>query len=278
MEGRIRKLSYGTASRLYEGTRQRYVEAPCARCGKTAEVIMKGGLLPPNIVARKFRELGWDFDPYRPRACVCPQCKGETVAYERDQLRKELSHHPMGKTVIGSGGRKLRKLRTAELKEALAVAEAALAKKPKQIEKQAEKVVAATGVVPVPNVEEREKLPMAEIAQIVPVKPRTLTAAERTGVRKLLDSHFLDEEGRYIDGYNDQRIGEEVGVPWALVTAMRETAYGPLRADPRVDQLRRELVDLRERVGKTQTQINATIEDLAKRITSAEAKLAEIDL
>ena len=116
--------------------------------------------------------------------------------------------------------------------------------------------------------------------------PRTsLTPAERTKVRALLDGHFDDSRGAYLDGYSDKRIGEEVGVPWKLVEAVREAAYGPLRADPEADTLLADLKALRGAIDahakdcdelekhlqvlkKDRADLMSEVDDLQKRVAA----------
>lgn len=67
--------------------------------------------------------------------------------------------------------------------------------------------------------------------------PRMLTPKERSAVRDLLDTHFDDEAGRYRNGYTDQGIGDELNIPYALVSGMREAAYGPIKSDPEIEAM-----------------------------------------
>lgn len=101
------------------------------------------------------------------------------------------------------------------------------------------------------------------------IKPRDPTPQERVKIRSVLDSYFDDAAGCWLDGYSDQKAGEEIGVPWALVTRIREAAYGPIRVDPEVAGLRaelaqigRELAALTEKHGAAQKRLDGL---LAKR-------------
>jgi len=75
-------------------------------------------------------------------------------------------------------------------------------------------------------------------------KLREATPQERVKIRAVLDKSFDDAAGCWLDGYSDQKAGEEIGVPWAIVTRIREAAYGPIRVDPEVAGLRAELVQI----------------------------------
>lgn len=74
--------------------------------------------------------------------------------------------------------------------------------------------------------------------------PRDPTQQERIKIRQLLDHRFDDEAGCWLDGYSDQKAGEELDLPWSMVTRIREAAYGPIRVDPEVAALRAELVQI----------------------------------
>lgn len=73
---------------------------------------------------------------------------------------------------------------------------------------------------------------------------REPTQQERIKVRQILDQHFDDEAGYWLNGYSDQKAGEEIGVPWAMVTRIREAAYGPIRLDADTAALKTELAQI----------------------------------
>lgn len=100
--------------------------------------------------------------------------------------------------------------------------------------------------------------------------PREPTQAERLKIRSILDSHFDDGAGCWLDGYSDQKAGEACGVPWSLVTRIREAAYGPIRVDPEVAGIQAAIRLLRADLAK---QAEA-IADLEKRATALQAKRA----
>jgi hypothetical protein len=89
-----------------------------------------------------------------------------------------------------------------------------------------------------------------------PAPPRALTPEERGKVRSLLDSHFDDAVGRYIDGYSDQRIGTELDIPWSRVREIRELAYGPIKEDPRLAALSADLAECKDTLSKLEKKID----------------------
>lgn len=73
---------------------------------------------------------------------------------------------------------------------------------------------------------------------------RAATPDERMRVRHKLDAVFDDAKGMYLDGYTDQRLAEELTLPRKIVEQIREAAYGPIRTDPDIDQLRTDIAEL----------------------------------
>lgn len=148
-----------------------------------------------------------------------------------------------------------------------AIIEAALSKGMERVE------TAAPPTPAPPTTEAPKENPMASSA--TPLKPagalpRDPTSAERVKIRGLLDKHFDDASGCYLDGYSDQRVGAEVGVPWAIVAKMREAAYGPIRVDP-------ELQALRADIGRFKAEAEAMTgkaRDLEARLAALEKKAA----
>lgn len=87
-------------------------------------------------------------------------------------------------------------------------------------------------------------LPAAPDAPAPPAVLRQPTQQERMKIRNALDGHFDDSAGCYLQGFSDQSIGEKLNVPWAMVAAIREAAYGPIKIDPELSGIRAELAGL----------------------------------
>lgn len=98
---------------------------------------------------------------------------------------------------------------------------------------------------------------------------RDPTQQERLRIRSVLDKHFDDDAGCWLDGYSDQKAGEECGVPWAMVTRIREAAYGPIRVDPELAALNAEA----KRLGDEQAKIAATLAKVADEIAAFRAQM-----
>ena len=99
---------------------------------------------------------------------------------------------------------------------------------------------------------------------------REITAAQKQRIRALLDKHFDDSAGAYLDAMSDQKVAEAVGVPRVHVETLREAAYGPIRVTPEMAEARAEL----EAVRKLLADEAARMAEIEKRLAAAEAKLS----
>jgi hypothetical protein len=112
---------------------------------------------------------------------------------------------------------------------------------------------------------------------VTPIKPiaevREPTTDQRVQIRNLLDKHFDDAKGKYLDGMSDQKVAEAANVPRAIVERMRETAYGPIRVDPEVAAIQALVAEL----GK---QVDAAAEEHTKlraRQVALEERLGRLE-
>lgn len=112
--------------------------------------------------------------------------------------------------------------------------------------------------------------PISEVVSMADTKAREPSTQERMKIRAILDKHFDDGAGCWLDGYSDQKAGEEAGVPWALVTRIREAAYGPIRVDPEVAALRAEMAQIARDIAA----LTAKHADATKRLDALHAKRA----
>lgn len=107
-----------------------------------------------------------------------------------------------------------------------------------------------------------------------------LTSDQRLKIRHLLDTHYDDSRGRYLDGYSDQVIGREVDVAFSKVAEVREAAYGPLAGDDDVSELRKEIdavkADIVTQLGE-QDRIMKMREALVERLSGIDKRLRAIE-
>ena len=90
---------------------------------------------------------------------------------------------------------------------------------------------------------------------------RPATPDERMRIRHKLDGVFDDAKGMYLDSFSDQRVAEELKLPRKMIEQIREAAYGPIRTDPEIEQLRTDIASL---VSQASTLANR-LADVEKR-------------
>lgn len=116
----------------------------------------------------------------------------------------------------------------------------------------------------------------SELKKVTPVAtpptPREITPDTRLKIRNLLEKHFDDSTGMYLDGMDDQKIAEAVSVPRIKVEQIREIGYGPIRVDPVMAALRNELAMIRRDVDAHLKALDA----IKGRLSDAEARAQKI--
>ena len=106
------------------------------------------------------------------------------------------------------------------------------------------------------NFKPRKGEEMAIVSNNFPVL-KDPTTDQRVKIRSLLDKHFDDGVGRYLDGFSDQKIADAVDVPRIIVEKMRETGWGPIKTDPELVNLSNQLADMEAKIGDIKTKIEA---------------------
>ena len=216
----------------------------CRRCPATLSLRMRKdpNANNPEFMARKARDMGWQAHPRKPNRSRCPACShNETV--DREHIDVVTPSRPCI-----------------------------------TIDLQPEEESAAMALNPAPAANKVTTLASA-IANSSSLTPLAKAVApdSKTRIRALLDKHFDDSRGAYLDGYSDQRVGAELDVPWKAVADLREVAYGPLREDPEVAAIKASIetmsVKLGDRISEFQTWTMAqrkAIDDLRVRVIAIE--------
>lgn len=86
----------------------------------------------------------------------------------------------------------------------------------------------------VPGIDDTKEQPMAEPTKTSP--PSATADVKRRINQKLFDVYAGPGSG-YVDGWGDNRVAEEIGVPRALVAAIREEFHGPEGTSPDIRKL-----------------------------------------
>ena len=101
-----------------------------------------------------------------------------------------------------------------------------------------------------------------------PIPIRDATNDQRVLIRNLLDKHFDDAVGTYLDGMCDATVAEKASVPRVVVERIREAAYGPIKVDPEIQAIRTELAAVKAAAEK----LAATVADLTARLDRNSAR------
>lgn len=236
----------------------------CANCGRH-EFVTLGAVHAnsPEHVAKRFVEHGWEFNIHNASQCVCPVCIAER---KTAPVKQALGLNPAGTVELNK--------RTATL-----------------LFDRAFKNALTSDGDDTMNMKKTTEAASQENAD-PSVVVKSLTPEQRTRIRTALDSHFDDSKGCYLDGKSDQRIGDELGIPWAAVSAVRELAYGPILTDPTLDEveqalakavgvatdLERRLVSLTRELDtlhKTKVEMDGKLRAVQSEIATATTKLSE---
>ena len=95
-----------------------------------------------------------------------------------------------------------------------------------------------------------EEKTVAIIQAIKPQQPKTLTEPTMRQMRDIfeaLEMYWASDKGQYTGGYSDEKIGQEMGLPSAVIAKVRKEAFGDFKFDPEVEALMEELNALNEK-------------------------------
>ena len=111
--------------------------------------------------------------------------------------------------------------------------------------------------------EKKERIEVQQIKPQAASATRTMTPADRAKIREFLDGHYDERRECLLDGFTDKTAGEKLGVPWAWVRDMREFAYGPIKGDPELMEIRAEL-----------EKVQGVVAGLAAKLAAAEKRVS----
>lgn len=92
-------------------------------------------------------------------------------------------------------------------------------------------------------------------------------------MHQLLSIHFDADEGRFSEGWNDERISKESGISVVHVTEVRNIAYGELKEPEEITALRNEIKSLNELISETLVTAQREVNALNKRVNEICTKL-----
>ena len=197
---RRNSLGFVIAPSFQSGARQSSAQFNCADCDEFIRVAVPAGKLNPEAIATRAKYQGWDADPWRSNRNKCPRCKAPR---KREGIESVMKKSP--EVIVP-----LKSVAATNPASALGVSVGLPA-------------TSAMG-------------PAVEAASTPTL--RALTPDQKQRVRALLDKHFDDAKGLYLDSMSDQKIAEALNVPRANVVYIREVGYGPIRISAAAVKLR----------------------------------------
>ena len=112
------------------------------------------------------------------------------------------------------------------------------------------------------------------------VAPTPITREQRAAIRTALENHFDEVRGCFLNGQNDQKIGERLNVPWKHVEDIRRAAFGEILIVPGVEELKGDLKAARELLAsqtKAAADLVSACEELKGQIADMEKRLRAIE-
>lgn len=199
----------------------------CNKCPEEMSVrVGAGARMSPEALAKRAVASGWDAHPFRKSYARCPACNAPSEKHDPDSELKRIAPMAPPPTKPGNDYR---------------------------------------GTITV-NPPPAQPPPAPAAPRPAPVVAlRDPDPEQRVAIRRLLDEHFDDSAGMYLEGFDDGRIAELVGVPRVAVERLREAAYGPIRVDAMTLALRTEANAAKE-----------AVEAQAKEIEKLRARVAEL--
>jgi len=123
-----------------------------------------------------------------------------------------------------------------------------------------------------------------DAAAPVAESPREMTRADRRIIIAKLEEIYLDEEAGYADGWSDQRVAADFGVPRAWVARLRDENFGPEASSAQTRKLIAEARAVLAEADRRAAEMNALAaklmkarDDLRQRINDAERQIASLE-
>ena len=230
----------------------------CHQCGATEVIKMPHNLsysCPQPAAERAFRNRGWVIGRRR-KLDMCPACAQE----DRDKrnARRTAANVAATTVTIADVWPETHNTNVIELK-------------PVAIEEK-----------PVVNTVVTTKKPVSEAISVTP--PREMSRADKRIIFSKLDEVYSDEKSGYSNGWSDQRVATDLGVPLAWVTEIRDDSFGPEGHSPEAKALFEEVRKMlqearseRENLAETVRVLNNGANKLSVEIDRLERKLALVE-
>lgn len=92
-------------------------------------------------------------------------------------------------------------------------------------------------------------------------------------MHQMLNLHFDADEGKYAEGWDDERISKESGISVVHVAEVRSIAYGDIKEPEEVTKLRADIKSLNELISETLVTAQKEVNALNNRVNEITKKL-----
>lgn len=105
-------------------------------------------------------------------------------------------------------------------------------------------------------------------------EPPTMSREDRRVIFSKIDDVYLDENSGYSDGWTDQRVADDLGVPVAWVRSIRAENFGEERSNSAILKQLEEAKSALDQAKRLHDQMKA---DILKMSTQAQNAMAEFN-
>lgn len=122
---------------------------------------------------------------------------------------------------------------------------------------------------PAPNGSERPKVDLKLVAATIKRDDRRIIFAK-------LNELYIDEHKGYCEGWTDQRVAEDLGVPRAWVEALREENFGPVKSNTETSEFLHEAEKVLSQAKQLADNVEKALSNLKFQIEFLEKKALAI--
>lgn len=112
-----------------------------------------------------------------------------------------------------------------------------------------------------------------------PITPavRKPTIIETRKICDLVERYFDPAEGMYSGGYSDERIGDELDLPPALVALVRDEAFGKLKVNPHIAEAKAEVEALLSAMAGLESEFRQKLEKHRDQALALQTRIRNLE-
>jgi hypothetical protein len=106
---------------------------------------------------------------------------------------------------------------------------------------------------------------------------RKPSISESLKIGGLLERFFDIDEGMFTGGYSDEKIGDELNLPPAMVALVREEAFGPLKINPHIMEARAEVEALLSAMATLESEFRQKHDKLKDQALALQTRVRNLE-